>query len=221
MIIIMKAALGHMIRGWTACLGIMLLIYHVGGAQDSSFVQGRTHKGFYLTIGLGPEFGNIKAYDNLGNRLEFQGTAYSLDFQIGGTLLDNLILHATVQMKSIFGPTINNVKYNDDYSADEFMMGAGLTYYFKNNYFVTGSLGSGNFSFVDENLNYTLDTDEGFSFQIKAGCEWWVSPRWALGFTLEYGGTSVEDKYPDGTREEWNSYRYGFRVTGTMNGRNH
>lgn len=53
---------------------------------------------------------------------------------------------------------------------------------------VCGSLGSGNLSFVDENLNYTLDTEEGFSFQIKADREWWVSPRWALGFALEYGG---------------------------------
>jgi hypothetical protein len=224
----MKATLSDWINIRMMWVWIVFSLSHATTAQDSyttpttldsSMTQSRIHEGFYLMIGLGPEFGNIKAYDNLGNRLEFEGTAYALDFQIGGVIAKNLILHATVHMKSIFGPAINNQKYNDDYSIDEFMMGAGVTYYVKNNYFLTGSIGSGNFSFVDENLNYTLDTDEGFSFQLKAGREWWISTRWALGFALEYGGTSIRDHYANGTQENWNSYRYGFRITGTLNGR--
>ena len=58
-----------------------------------------------------------------------------------------------------------------------------MTYYMKDNFFITGNLGSGFFSLSDD--DNTISTDRGFSYQLKAGKELCVSSRWGLGVVFE------------------------------------
>jgi hypothetical protein len=180
------------------------------------YAQERTHTGFYLSMSLGPAFGGIDAKSSNGENLSISGTGAGFDLQIGGAVKENLILHAVIGAKSIVGPSINGTSLDDDYSISETIFGGGVTYYLANNIFFTGNLGSGSFSFDSDDTS--LSTDNGFSFQLKTGKEWWVSSRWGLGVVLEYGATSLTDKYSGGS-DKWTSSRYSIRFIATLNGK--
>lgn len=184
--------------------------------------QGREHEGFYLSMQAGPAMGYINGNWAETESMKISGTGIGFDILLGGVIKENLILHGVLGIKSIYGPEIKydglSTTLNKDYSFDEIIIGAGTTYYFHNNFFVTGNIGLGNFSLSNESDNSTIDTGEGFSFQLKAGKEWWISPRWAMGVVLEYGGTRVEDTV-EGERETWQSHRYSLRLTATLNGK--
>ncbi len=193
----------------------LIVITIVAMYSFAAVAQERTHKGFYLSMAMGPAFGNIDVKTSSGD-LEISGTGIGFDIQIGGALRENLILHGTIGLKSIYGPTINEVEINDEYSVDEFIMGIGVTHYLANNFFITGNIGAGDFAFSAD--NNSISTDDGFSFQIKAGKEWWVSARWGLGVMLEYGATSLTDSY-GGEHDKWSSNRFSIRFIATLNGK--
>jgi hypothetical protein len=184
----------------------------------SVFAQGSTHKGFYLSMQAGPAWGYINGNTNQQMSIKVEGTGIGFDLQIGGAIQENLILHGVIGIKSIYGPKINDIKISQDYSFDEFIMGVGSTYYLKHNFFLTGNVGLGNFSFSDESTNTSYDTDNGFSYQLKAGKEWWIASRWGLGAALEYGGTRTKDSM-NGYEETLQSHRYTIRFTATLNGK--
>ena len=202
----------------TKAKGLLTLIMML--AAVICFAQERTHQGFYLSMQAGPAYGYANANTNIGYGLRVSGSAYAFDFQIGGAIRENTILHGNLGVKSIDNPTIEMGGYSAKTTMDfdEIMIGAGVTQYLKHNFFVTAVLGTGNFSLYDETENTTTETNNGFSYQLKAGKEWWISSRWALGATLEYGGTRTKDTSGD-YEETWQSHRYGIRFTATRNGR--
>ena len=110
----------------------------------SGFAQNKTatvsHKGFYLSLALGPAFGNINGSDNFGRHYTVKGTAYYFGTQIGGAIQPNLILHGTIQIQSIYGPNINEINLDDKYSFDENFIGAGITKYSSRNFFITANI---------------------------------------------------------------------------------
>jgi len=209
-------------------VGAVLLFLLILNNTTPCNAQEKTHTGFYLSMQTGPAFGYINGKGEYGDgnqdfSLRVSGTGFGLDFQIGGAIKENIILHGTIGFKTIFGPEIDygttHVKISQDYSFDELMIvGIGTTYYMQKNFFLTGNLGIGQFSLSDESSNTTVDTGSGFSYQLKAGKEWWVSSRWALGAAIEYGGTYTKDTMSD-YEERWQSHRYSVRFTATMNGR--
>ncbi|HLT33572.1 hypothetical protein G5B00_09510 [Parapedobacter sp. SGR-10] len=97
------------------------------------------------------------------------------------------------------------------------MFGGGVTYYTPSNLFVSGSLGLGNFSILNQENNYSASTEHGLSFQLKAGKEWWISRRWGLGAAITYGKTSVDSKPSNDLREILNSNRFGILFSATLN----
>lgn len=99
----------------------------------------------------------------------------------------------------------------------ESMFGAGLTYYFMpQNIFISGSLGSGNFTVNNTDNNTKSSTKYGFSFQLKAGKEWWVGKNWGLGLGLAYGKTALTND-ADGLSEKLNSSRFSIVFNATFN----
>lgn len=168
-------------------------------------------------MGLGSVSGTINGSDNTGNRLLIDGPALGFDFQIGGPIGADLLLHGTISIKSISGPIINGTKVPNNYTFDEGMIGAGLTKYLNHNFFLTGNVGLGNYSLSENSRSSssaTTTSDRGLSYQVKAGKEWWISGKWALGLAFTYSSTSVNSQ--SGTvSEHWNSNRYGIMLTGT------
>ncbi|HEY3370684.1 MAG TPA: hypothetical protein VGK10_07545 [Prolixibacteraceae bacterium] len=190
------------------------------------------HDGFYLSMNLGPVFGNIrddvKAFQGASAyNLDMSGSGTVMDLKIGGAIRENLILHATLISNLVSAPNIvkttNNYstsgKQPQSFSISEDMYGAGLTYYaMPSNLFVSGSIGLGTYTVLDKGVNNTnITTQGGFSMQLKMGKEWWVSKNWGLGVGLTYSKTNVNNDPSNGESEVLNSDRFGILFNTTFN----
>jgi hypothetical protein len=128
------------------------------------------------------------------------------------SITKNLILHGTITAKVVSGPQINGTTLSSDYSLSESMVGAGITHYTPRNFFISGNLGLGKFSFsqITSSATSTNDatTKNGLSILLKAGKEFWISKELGLGLAVTYGKTMVNSTEGSYT-EKWNSNRFG------------
>ncbi len=183
----------------------------------------RQHKGFFLSLSLGPVFGPIHMDSSIDGKYDLTGTGAAFDFKIGGAIQENLILHATLYSNALVGPkqelpTGETYKHTDKITYSESLLGAGLTYYFMpSNIFISGSAGLANFSIDDQDRNYKSTTERGIGFQLKAGKEWWISKRWGLGVSATYGSSSVNSTPSTGLQEKVSSDRFGISFNATLN----
>jgi hypothetical protein len=173
------------------------------------------HKGFYFSVGGGPAKGNINGYDNTGGRAAISGTGTELNFQIGGAFLWHWVAHAMYDVKYLSSPVINRARTSHYLSVNEYIFGIGLTRYTPSNFFLTGNMGTGNFSFSDQ--RHKESTKNGFSFLVKAGKEFRVSPHFAFGVAVTYNQTKLTNPSSIGITEKWNSNRFGILLQGTLN----
>jgi hypothetical protein len=183
------------------------------------------HDGFYLSFGYGASFGNIKAEGENIKSLTISDVGFGFDCLIGWAVKENILLHFTGSGCMINGFT---AKYSDGTSEKApnninlmaMFSGIGATYYFMPyNAFVSASIGSGSFNVTDsKNTENSWHTDPGFSFQIKAGKEWWVSKNWGLGVAAAY--TMLNSEYtPEGSSfsENWTSNKFSLVFSATFN----
>ncbi|HCT30078.1 MAG TPA: hypothetical protein DIW31_04975 [Bacteroidales bacterium] len=191
-------------------------------AQENQQEKGyNQHDGFYLSMGLGPAFGKITDEMVGIGTLDFTGTGAQFDFKIGGAVSENFILHASLISSSIPGPKVSgggeSTTLSNNLSIGESMIGGGFTYYFMPaNFFISSSIGSGNFTIIDSKNDINISTKRGLSLQLKVGKEWWVSKNWGLGISLTYGKTKLTNK-ADGIEEKLNSSRFGILFNATFN----
>lgn len=191
-----------------ACLGFIPM-----NAQEGY----HKHDGFYLSLSLGGSSGSIS--DKMTTTTTFDGTGGALDLKIGGAIKENLILHANISSIAITGPTLtengSSVKATDETSIGQAMLGVGLTYYIMpSNFFISGSVGSGNFSSIINNK--TTSSNHGPSFQLKVGKEWWVSKNWGLGIAALLNTTNV-DNTMNGIAEKVSGTQFGVLFNATFN----
>ncbi len=161
-----------------------------------------THDGFYLSMSIGPAFGDITldAQNTSYNTMTFKGIGGQFDFRIGGVIADNLILSFDMGGRNIMSPEVEIDGVNQgtlvNMSITDVIYGVGLTYYFMpSNFFISGTLGIGSFSLNNINGNYsTSSTRPGTGLQFKAGKEWWVSSDWGLGIAGGIGYVAADEK---------------------------
>lgn len=203
---------------------LLVASFNLSKAQAQSNSQGNgyhQHDGFYLSMSIGPVFGKITD-DIINNyKMDITGTGCQFDFKIGGAISENLILHATLLSNSLAGPTVKvskqSVQAPNNLTVGEAMIGGGLTYYvMPSNIFLSGSLGFGNFTVIDSKNDINTSTKRGFSMQLKAGKEWWISKNWGFGISLTYGKTNLTNK-SDGIEEKMDSNRFGILFNTTFN----
>jgi hypothetical protein len=201
---------------------LLVLLLLVPGYFISSAQEGyHEHDGFFLSMSLGPAFGNVNDKFS-GSDLTFRGAGIDFDIKIGGKISQNLLLHATLLSKSMVGPEVSDGsgqsgKISNNVSIGEAMFGAGLTYYIMpQNIFLSGSMGAGNFTVINTDEKINTSTKYGFSFQLKAGKEWWVGKNWGLGLGLAYGKTSLTND-AGGISEQLNSNRFSIVFNATFN----
>jgi hypothetical protein len=195
--------------------------------QIPKHLTGRKHKGFFLSTGLGFNTTTVNVDSKNYGFATMSGQGAMFDFKIGGAITENLILHATILSHSVTGPKINSKDWNlDNYKTDnkiyigEGMFGVGITYYTPENYFVSSSLGFGGLTFENEREDLSITTDNGFSYQLKAGKEWWVSPKWGIGVAVYYHNTNVLNQKGNDAEEKIKSNNFGVVFNATVNGRN-
>lgn len=188
--------------------------------------DGRRHRGFFFSMGLGANQTTVKVDSKNYGFSSYKGPGVAMDLKIGGTLTENLILHATILTHGVTGPTINsddwgytNVKADNKVTLSEAMIGAGLTYYTPDNLFISSSVGFGGFTIANEREDIEVSTDSGFSIQLKAGKEWWVSSKWGIGVAAYYHHTNCINQEGNYAEEHIKSSNFGILFNATRNGR--
>lgn len=228
----------HLVKDLKSVVILLILLFGFQSLKAQEEVPQKEgihqHEGFYLSMGLGPVFGNVIAEINpFGYNpptVNFNGTAALFDFKIGASIYENLILHATLVSNVLAGPTVTTTSsprdYNpsiykmpDSYSIRESMLGVGFTKYgMLSNVFFSGSIGVGYFSTVDtKDSKNNFSTDPGISMQVKVGREWWISKNWGLGIGVSYGKTKLRNLPPNEDAEKFNSNRIGILLNTTVN----
>jgi hypothetical protein len=206
-------------------LGFFIVIISICNAQTNDKTQEagyRQHKGFFLSLSVGPNFSGITSEVVGDYNLKFKGTGAQFDLKIGGAIKENLILHATLTSNTMSGPEItsggSSQNTSNNLTLGEAMIGGGITYYIMpSNIFLSGSLGIGNFTLIDNDKKTSVSTDRGFSMQLKVGKEWWISKRWGLGVALTYGKTKLTNTPGGGVEELMNSNNFGILFNATLN----
>ena len=161
-----------------------------------------THDGFMLRMALG--FGGGQATSKLSNfqsnpdaKARGNGVAFSID--VGGSPVENLILHARLEAFSLVDPVQDGSQWfttDGDTTLSFEVLGIGLTYYFMpHNLFVTAVVGTAHYSVANDNRAYT--SESGLGFNLELGKEWWVSENWGLGIAARLSHTSLSDAEDD------------------------
>ncbi|WP_163436737.1 outer membrane beta-barrel protein [Fibrobacter succinogenes] len=159
------------------------------------------HDGGFLSIAMGMGYQSIdfvveEWQEETDNKA---GLATDIDVKLGGNVSYNTLLHLTLAGTTKTGTTDYDREY-EDIRVNMSLLGLGVTHYFENNIFITGSCGISQFhansdvavfSAVVKN-RATKDINTGFGFQVGGGKEWWVSDNWGIGASaaLLYGFAS-------------------------------
>ncbi len=193
------------------------------GIQSLKEHNGRRHRGFFLSYSPGVNITNVKMKDYSGTTT-VKGFGGGMDLKIGGTLTENLILHATIIGHGVFEPKLYGDGIQEGTSAKnadlgEVMFGVGLTYYTPDNFLFSTSMGLGGFTLTNEEEDIDGSSDNGFSFQLKTGKEWWVSRKIGLGVAVFYHYTNVLNLKGSVDEERLVSNTFGILLNATLNGR--
>ena len=211
------------------CFFISLLLFfgiqvYSQNNQITKQHSGRRHKGFFLSYSPGINTTNVKATDNYSSST-FKGLGLGNDFKIGGTIKENLILHATLLGHGVYEPKIYDANSGQngtrakDIDFSELLIGAGITFYTTNNFLLSTSVGFGGFSLTDYSTDEDSSSDKGFGFQLKAGKEWWVSRTLGLGLAVYYHYTNVLNQAGSVDEERLIGNNLGIVLSTTLNGK--
>ena len=171
-----------------------------------------THDGFFLRFQLGSGNGTFanKAVENGAE--EQSGSAALINFQMGWSLNENLILH--IGRVSFNGSgtkrdyeSIEYEGFSYEVSSSEYetnFTGLGVSYYFlplniyvSPEYYFSGeattksTLGE-DLGLLRYNDEYKFDSGTGIGLTV--GKEWWVSENWGLGLALFYAQAQFKAK---------------------------
>jgi hypothetical protein len=217
---------------------------NISSSQSPPALPKKVHKhtGFYLSLNVGPGFGSdittgFPSTDTL-RTISIDGVRILESFSIGWAVKENLIIFADIPDVVVFSsPTIKvnnnaqntsnlNQPTNNDFSFTNYFIGCGIIYYFMPyNLFASATLGPA-FSLmtidnsspgVDGSSTKSLRSNGGFGMRIRAGKEWWVSNRWAIGaaglFQFSTHGSGEIFRVPG----QMNSLLGGISLTVTFN----
>ncbi len=164
----------------------------------------REHDGFFLR--LQPGVGVSKGWtDNPNLRLSV-GTLH-LGVDVGGVVAHNWVVFGRLYIDQPTNPTVDTRGTSTQlgrWGGQQGGLGAGVSYYFGDNFFATGALTLSRMGFYQvSGAGFDLDSDVGPTLHAGFGKEWWVSANWALGVALELLG----GYFPD--RERDNHWRLG------------
>jgi len=173
------------------------------------------NEGFFLRLSAGG--GSAKtSICLLDEDLELSGPSGDVNLAIGGIVSPNLALHGTIWGWSVSDPDLEWDELGIGFEGTDISLsaiGGGLTYYFMPvNMYLSGSVGIG--VLTVDGPGGSGETDGGLAVDVTLGKEWWVSDRWALGFSGGFGHHSIPEKDVD---ENWSGNSFGLRFSATLN----
>ena len=169
-------------------------------AQGAKGVE--QHDGFMLRLTIGLGYGSGTESVPVVGDVQLSGPSGFFSLDIGGALVDNLVLHGRLSDMVVASPTvsINDEELGEanDASLTFYLFGAGLTYYvMPANVYLTGVVGIAKAS-ADNGTDEASSTKAGFGFEGDIGKEWWVSDNWGLGIAGRFTFASVPDEVTPG-----------------------
>ncbi|MBO4435825.1 MAG: hypothetical protein J5791_02945 [Fibrobacter sp.] len=185
--------------------------------------QPHTHDGFFLNLTLGMSFQNFgyeyHATRYEGMTIDGDGVSLDADTKIGGCVAPNVALHLTItEVQNLTDLELKDgtrTVATTSQTESLLLLGFGVTYYFLDNIFFTGTFGLSMFTIEESrNSNAGGSSEAGIGFQVGVGKEWWAGDEWGMGVmgTFTYG--SADDKDDIG---EMSAYAVGVKFTMTFN----
>ncbi|MDX2019893.1 MAG: DUF2846 domain-containing protein [Deltaproteobacteria bacterium] len=163
----------------------------VAQALPSKATGAESHNGFFLRLGLGAGYSAVAVKDV---RAKVTGQTSSVQFALGGAVVENLVLHVDSQLDIMPSPSVTGEGSSavDVKFAMLQSVGAGATWFFGPNVFATASLALSRGYRID-NEDEVHDSKGGLGLNLGIGKEWWVSDNWGLGGLLRLNTASFKD----------------------------
>ncbi|MCT4602978.1 MAG: hypothetical protein N4A59_08780 [Marinifilum sp.] len=206
---------------------VLLTLATISQAQNLPMIgkeNSTRHKGFFLSMALGASKLNMDVdYERLHD-FNFSGSGAIFDIKIGGTIARNLMLHGTLLSENLTGYKAKSsanqteVDLSSDNTITTSMTGVGITYYTDQNWYMSSSIGYTNLTFEYEDRD-DYSPSSGLGFQLKAGKEWWVGPRWGLGFGVYYNYLGIHSDLANNVSEDITANNFGVVFNATLNGK--
>ncbi len=166
-------------------------------------------KGFYCVLNGGIVGGEVASKLEEVKVAAF-GNALALDINAGTALGSLTLIHVSGLLTVLNNPRIQygssaTKEKIDELTVYEYMLGGGVTGAFrKNGAFISGNVGVGFISIHDSEERSKATSDPGFSFQFKAGIDFWYASYGAISLAAMYAKTITSD---DG--DTWSTNRIG------------
>jgi len=171
---------------------ISLSVYSTAGplgAQPEEALQPEgafRHDGLFLRFQTGMGLGRMVEKEVNGRDIVMSGTTGAFRFQLGGAVLENLIVYGELGAFSLADPSIRGEEAyitttaQSDITLTMSDLGLGACYYFMPiNIYLSASM-----TLSRDRLEIGEAkgrTDPGVGAYFSAGKEWWVSDNWGLG----------------------------------------
>ena len=166
----------------------------------------KTHDGFFLSGSIGFGYGNfLNEFQANGVKMESKGSQIETGFKIGGAIIQNFILHATLDVSTIFSDikfsnkegSSETLPINDNNGFKALAFGIGVTYYIpgETNIFFIASAGISDYTEFCFFGKIITSYDPEFSFNLSVGKEWWVNNEFGIGAALSYNHSSAKSKF--------------------------
>ena len=171
--------------------GVTALIFFLSPsafAAEGRIIPGaELHDGFFLRFQLGAGALSIENGDETPSIME--GGTGSVNLQIGGALVDNLILYGELFVNGATAPTYKRgaviMQSSDRVSLNVGGVGLGLSYYFGDSFFTGASLRAESMNVEVDQEEKLAEAEDGAGIALQFGKEWWVSSNWGLGVAVE------------------------------------
>lgn len=182
------------------------------------------HRGFMARLGLG--FGYTVTSETSGSTtVSASGGAGSVNLALGGYVVPNLALHATIWGGTVFNPsvsvsgsggTVTGTATDASLLASAF--GVGVTYFLSPaDVYFSASLGAGDLRFERSRggLTYTAKTGLGLALNLGVGKQWALGPEWGIGVSGQLGWQSNPDNTTSTTDNSLSTLQLGvlFSIT--------
>lgn len=195
------------------CLG--LLVVAIATSASLARAQGREHDGFMARFTGGVGYAVAKEEIDVSleapiSEVELSGPGVMFSVDIGGSPIENLVLHGRFGAISVASPTfkidgeeadVDLIDGSDDRSSlTLLLLGPAVSYYVMpaNVYFtLAAGLGVAGVTFG----NRDGSTDPGWAINLDAGWEFWVGQSWGMGPALRFFYVSAKDDI-EGTDED-------------------
>lgn len=200
-------------------MGVIIALCLTGILAAQTNPGAHHHEGFFMRLLAGGGPGKVTVDNVMGSEMIFTGMGGDFHFQIGSSIIDNLIVFGELGGFHLIFPKLEWLGGTSQLltiSVSAIEYGAGLTYYMMpaNLYF------SGSVMYCSdriEGVNEKGKREYGLGFLAALGKEWWIGNNWGLGVALFLESSSVKDKEEmTGAQVTIKNLIYGIALSVTM-----